>query len=128
MKSTSLVAFAPAMSDQTTNEALTDVRTVHDRLAEIQLVDCRELYEWEAGRVDGAVYLPLNSIMAGAGSDLDPDRPIAVICRSGNRSELATMMLQARGFEAYNVEGGMEAWAAEGLPFSAGDGSPGRVA
>jgi rhodanese-related sulfurtransferase len=116
------------MSDQTTNEALTDVRTVHDRLAEIQLVDCRELYEWEAGRVDGAVYLPLNSIMAGAGSDLDREKPIAVICRSGNRSELATMMLQARGFEAYNVEGGMEAWAAEGLPFSAGDGSPGRVA
>jgi rhodanese-related sulfurtransferase len=116
------------MSDRTANDALTNVRTVHERLAEIQLVDCRELYEWEAGRIDGAVYLPLNSIMAGAGSDLDPDRPIAVICRSGNRSELATMMLQARGFEAYNVEGGMEAWAAEGLPFEAGDGSPGRVA
>ena len=117
-KPTPLVAFAPAMSDQATNETLSDVRTVHDRLAEIQLVDCRELYEWEAGRIDGAVYLPLNSIMAGAGADLDHDTPIAVICRSGNRSELATMMLQARGFEAYNVEGGMEAWAAAGLPFS----------
>jgi rhodanese-related sulfurtransferase len=116
------------MSDRTANDALTNVRTVHERLADIQLVDCRELYEWEAGRIDGAVYLPLNSIMAGAGSDLDLERPIAVICRSGNRSELATMMLQARGFEAYNVEGGMEAWAAEGLPFEAGDGSPGRVA
>jgi rhodanese-related sulfurtransferase len=116
------------MSDQTTNEDLTNVRAVHDRLADIQLVDCRELYEWEAGRVEGAIYLPLNSIMAGAGSDLDHDTPVAVICRTGNRSELATMMLQARGFEAYNVEGGMEAWAAEGLPFSAGDGSPGRVA
>lgn len=116
------------MSDQATNEGLTNVRTVHDRLAEIQLVDCRELYEWEAGRIEGAVYLPLNSIMAGAGSDLDQAKPVAVICRSGNRSELATMMLQARGFEAYNVEGGMEAWASEGLPFTAGDGSPGRVA
>ena len=118
------------MSDQTTNDDLTDVRAVHDRLAQIQLVDCRELYEWEAGRVEGAIYLPLNSIMAGAGSDLDLDHdtPVAVICRTGNRSELATMMLQARGFEAYNVAGGMEAWAAEGLPFSAGDGSPGRVA
>ena len=116
------------MSEQTTNEALTHVRTVHERLADIQLVDCRELYEWEAGRVDGAVYLPLNAIMAGAGSDLDRQCPVAVICRSGNRSELATMMLQARGFEAYNVEGGMEAWEAEGLPFSAADGSPGRVA
>jgi rhodanese-related sulfurtransferase len=116
------------MSDPTTNADLTDVRAVHERLDEIQLVDCRELYEWEAGRVDGAIYLPLNSIMAGAGTDLDADRPVAVICRTGNRSELATMMLQARGFEAYNVAGGMEAWAAEGLPFTAEDGSPGRVA
>jgi rhodanese-related sulfurtransferase len=116
------------MSDQATNESLTDVRTVHDRLAEIQLVDCRELYEWEAGRIEGAVYLPLNSIMAGAGADLVHEKPIAVICRSGNRSELATMMLQARGFEAYNVEGGMEAWAAAGLPVTTDDGSPGRVA
>ena len=111
-----------------TNETLSDVRVVHDRLAEIQLVDCRELYEWDAGRIEGAVHIPLNSIMAGAGADLDKDRPIAVICRSGNRSELATMMLQARGFDAHNVEGGMEAWAAEGLPFTADDGSPGRVA
>ena len=38
------------------------------------------------------------------------------------------MMLQARGFEAYNLEGGIEAWAREGLPYAAPDGSPGRVA
>ena len=116
------------MSERTTNETLTDVHAVHDRLDEIQLVDCRELYEWETGRIEGAIHMPLNSIMAGASSDLDRDTPVAVICRSGNRSELATMMLQARGFEAYNVAGGMEAWAAEGLPFRAGDGSPGRGA
>jgi rhodanese-related sulfurtransferase len=116
------------MSDQATNDALTDVRGVHERLDDIQLVDCRELYEWEAGRIEGAVHIPLNTIMAGGGSELDPSKPVAVICRTGNRSELATLMLQARGFEAYNVEGGMEAWASEGVPFNAGDGSPGRVA
>jgi len=110
------------------SEHLTSVKGVFDRLGEIQLVDCREQYEWNAGHVDGAVYLPLNAIMAGAGTDLDKARPVAVICRTGNRSELATMMFQARGFEAYNVEGGMEAWAAEGLPFEAVDGQPGRVA
>ena len=66
-----------------------------------------------------------DAIMAGTGTDgLDRSKPIAVICRSGNRSELAATMLQARGFEAYNVEGGMEAWAREGLPFQAPDGSP----
>jgi rhodanese-related sulfurtransferase len=107
---------------------LTEVRGVHERLGEIQLVDCREPYEWHAGHVDGAIFLPLNSIMAGAGTDLDKERPIAVICRSGNRSELASMMFQARGYEAYNVGGGMEAWAAAGLPFAAEDGQPGVVA
>jgi rhodanese-related sulfurtransferase len=107
---------------------LSSVKGVHDHLDEIQLVDCREPYEWEAGRIEGAVLLPLNSIMAGDSGDLETGRPIAVICRTGNRSELATMMLQARGFEAYNVQGGMEEWAAEGLPFTAPDGSPGRVA
>ena len=51
---TPLVASLPAMSDQTTNDDLsrTCARcTTGSR--EIQLVDCRELYEWEAGRVDG---------------------------------------------------------------------------
>jgi rhodanese-related sulfurtransferase len=112
----------------TTSEPLTDVKGVFQRLGEIQLVDCREPYEWEAGRIEGALHIPLNSIMAGAGSDLDTDKPVVVICRSGNRSELATMMLQARGYEAHNVAGGMEAWDAAGLPYAAPDGSPGHVA
>jgi rhodanese-related sulfurtransferase len=110
------------------SDDLTNVKGVHDRLSEIQLVDCREPYEWIAGRVAGAVHIPLNAIMAGAGAELTKDKPIAVICRSGNRSELATMMFQARGYDAYNVEGGMEAWEAAGFPFEAEDGSPGRVA
>ena len=44
---------------------LSNVRDVHDRLSEIQLVDVREPYEWEAGRVDGAVHIPVNAIMSG---------------------------------------------------------------
>ena len=101
---------------------------VYERLDLIQLVDCREQDEWDAGRIDGAILLPLNSILSGAGADLDPSKPVVVVCRSGNRSELAAMMLQARGFDAHNLEGGMEDWASEGLPFTAPDGSPGRVA
>jgi rhodanese-related sulfurtransferase len=107
---------------------LSTPKGAYDELANIQLVDCREPYEWEAGRVEGAVHIPLNDIMSGAGVDLSKDTPIVVICRSGNRSELATMMFQARGFEAHNLEGGIEAWVADGLPIGAPDGSPGRVA
>ncbi len=107
---------------------LSTPKGAYDELANIQLVDCREPYEWEAGRVEGAIHIPLNDIMSGAGADLGKDTPIVVICRSGNRSELATMMFQARGFEAHNLEGGIEAWVADGLPIAAPDGSPGRVA
>lgn len=108
---------------------LSTVQGVHESLGDIQLVDCRERYEWDAGRIQGAFHIPLNDVMAGVGTDaLDPAKPVAVICRSGNRSELASVMLQARGYDATNVEGGMEAWAASGYEFSAPDGSPGRVA
>jgi rhodanese-related sulfurtransferase len=110
------------------NEDLENVKGVYDRLDQIQLVDCREQYEWDAGRVEAAIHVPLNALMAGVGPQLDPSKPVAVICRSGNRSELASTMLRARGFDAHNVEGGMEAWEAAGLPFDAPDGSPGRVA
>ena len=114
------------MSDVATD--LTTSKGLAEHFDEVQVVDCREPYEWHAGRIEGSIHLPLNSILAGATGQLDPSKTTVVVCRSGNRSELATLMLQARGFEAYNVEGGMEAWASEGLPFNAGDGSPGRVA
>ena len=106
-----------------------DLRKVHDEMADAQIVDCRERWEWDAGRIDGAVLIPLNQIMTGDGHTvLDPSKKTYVVCRTGNRSELATQMLRARGFDAENMEGGMERWAALGLPYSAPDGSPGRVA
>ncbi len=107
---------------------LTTARGVFERLDDVQLLDCRETYEWVAGRIDGALHVPLNAIMAGATSALDPAKPVVVVCRSGNRSELGALMLRARGFDAHNLEGGMEEWEREGLPFSTPEGAPGRVA
>jgi rhodanese-related sulfurtransferase len=107
---------------------LSSPKGAYEERERVQLVDCREPYEWAAGRVEGSIHLPLNSILAGAGDDLDHEKPVVVICRSGNRSELAALMLQARGFEAHNLEGGLERWAREGLPLSTPEGEPGRVA
>jgi rhodanese-related sulfurtransferase len=101
---------------------------VWERRDEVQIVDCREPYEWKAGRIEGALHIPLNAILAGPVDGIDPKKPVVVVCRSGNRSELATLMLQARGFDAHNLEGGMEDWAREGLPFTTPEGQPGRVA
>jgi rhodanese-related sulfurtransferase len=110
------------------SEHLTTSRGVYEHREEVQMVDCREPFEWEAGRVEGSVLIPLNQLMAGAGADLDPGRPVVVICRSGNRSELGALMLQARGYEAYNLRKGLEEWEREGLPLTTPEGQPGRVA
>ncbi|HSJ49985.1 MAG TPA: rhodanese-like domain-containing protein [Actinomycetota bacterium] len=112
------------------SETATDLTTsagLAERLDDVQVVDCREPYEWVAGRIDGSIHLPLNTILAGATGALDPSRTTVVVCRSGNRSELATLMLQARGFDAHNLRGGLEEWEAEGRPLTTPDGTPGRV-
>jgi rhodanese-related sulfurtransferase len=88
------------------------------------LLDVREDDEWEAGHAPGAVHLAL--------SRLHPDRlPAAdtylVICRSGNRSGRVAAALANAGLDARNVAGGMNAWAADGLPVVRSDGRPGTV-
>ena len=62
---------------------------VYERRDDVQILDVREPYEWEAGRIAGSLHLPLNDLMGGAGEDeLGHDRPVVVVCRVGNRSEL----------------------------------------
>ena len=106
---------------------LSTSRGVYEQRDEIQIVDVREQMEWDAGRIEGSRHIPLNQLMAGAGDDLDPATPVVVVCRSGNRSELGALMLQARGYQAHNLRGGVEEWEQEGLPFTTPDGQPGRV-
>lgn len=98
------------------------------RLPEVQVVDCREPQEWSAGRIEGSIHIPLNTLLAGATGDLDATKPTVVVCRSGARSEVATLMLQARGFEVANLVGGLQSWAAGGHPLVGDGGSPGYVA
>jgi rhodanese-related sulfurtransferase len=107
---------------------LTDPRTVFDRREDVQLLDVREPMEWNEGRIEGAVHIPLQQIIDGTTEGLDPSRPVVIYCRTANRSEVARLMLEAKGFQAHVMAGGSEAWVAEGLPFIRPDGRPGRVA
>lgn len=103
-------------------------REAFERREQLQLLDVREPFEWNAGRIEGAVHIPLQRVLEGRTEDLDPSQPVVVYCRTANRSEVAKLMLEARGFDASIMEGGSEAWVAEGLPFTTPDGQPGRVA
>ena len=106
-----------------------DPREVLERGDNVQILDVREQWEWDAGHIETAIHIPLNQVLAGAEAGLlDQGKPVIVVCKSGSRSELATLMLQARGYDAHNLTPGTEGWVAAGLPVVTSDGSPGRVA
>lgn len=109
--------------------AMDDPKELFEQRDRVQILDVREPYEWEAGHIEEAIHIPLGQLMAGdEKAQLDAGRPVVVVCKTGNRSELAALMLQARGYRAENFEGGTESWAAAGLPLVTDDGSPGHVA
>ena len=85
---------------------------------ELQLIDVREPSELNEARVKGARHIPLGQLPAKLG-DLDRDRPVAFLCRSGSRSAIATRSATKAGLDAANVKGGITAWARAGLPTSA---------
>src|SRR3954451_1622149 len=85
----------------------------------LQLVDVREPDELAEAQVEGAVHIPLGELSARAG-ELATDRPVAFLCRTGSRRAMAPHAPVHAGFDAYNVEGGIVAWAHDGLPLTRG--------
>ncbi len=88
------------------------------------LVDVREAEELAQARLDGAIHLPMSAF--------DPDKvptdtgkKVVFICALGQRSEQIGMYVVAEGIlaEAYNMAGGLEAWAEAGLPLETGPAS-----
>jgi rhodanese-related sulfurtransferase len=82
---------------------------------ELDIVDIREQYEWDAGRVPGATHVEMERVASRAPS-LDPARPVAFICRAGVRAGLVARAYRAIGFDAHSIAGGFTAWHAQGLP------------
>ncbi|HHG75409.1 MAG TPA: sulfurtransferase [Persephonella sp.] len=77
------------------------------------LLDVREPQEYQFSRIKekDALLVPLMKLPSVIGK-LPKDKPIYVICRSGNRSLQATLWLMEHGYEnVKNVEGGILAWS-----------------
>jgi rhodanese-related sulfurtransferase len=87
-----------------------------------QVIDVREPYEREAGRIpDDSAHIELDRLSDEAGS-IDRERTVVFYCRSGSRSLLAAQAFAAAGYDAHNLDGGLKAWVAEGLPIEPADG------
>jgi hydroxyacylglutathione hydrolase/adenylyltransferase/sulfurtransferase len=86
-----------------------------------QVVDVREQYEWDAGHIEGVRHIPLGSLQGAAGS-IERGRPVIFSCRTGARSTMAAQAFRGAGYRAFNLEGGIEQWVAEGRPITPEDG------
>ena len=100
-------------------KAHTDI-TVQQAYAMLQndpniiVVDVREESEYcgKLGHVEGADNYPyMSGVFQKRYTELDPDKPVLLICHSGNRSNKAAKLLDSKGFlKVYDVRGGMKAW------------------
>jgi len=80
-----------------------------------QLVDVRVQHEWDAGHIAGATHLPLAELAERA-NEIDPERPVVVYCRGGNRSSMAAAALTDAGYDAAKLSEGIVGWSEADLP------------
>lgn len=98
------------------------IETLQQWLADgsVLLVDVREQNEWNEGHLEQAQLLPL-SVFDPAQVPPAGERHTVIMCRSGRRSADATRVLQLTGRQdVFNLEGGILAWQALGLPVVSG--------
>lgn len=109
--------------DPMTNSAIPSI-DVNELPDDAPLLDVRENEEWNAGHAPAATHIALGELPNRLG-DVSKEEPLYVVCRSGGRSARAVAYLRETGFDAVNVEGGMQAWGATGKEMVAeGAGAP----
>lgn len=76
----------------------------------LNLIDVREVDEWQDGHIAEAKLIPLSEFTERLDEIEKNDQAIYVICRSGGRSGKVCSYLAPQGYNVVNVQGGMLAW------------------
>ena len=79
------------------------------------VLDVREQSEWDEYHIPNTTLIPLGELRSRL-SELDKNRQIVVVCRSGNRSQEGRDILLQAGFNATSMDGGVNAWRAADYP------------
>jgi hydroxyacylglutathione hydrolase len=89
---------------------------------EVQILDVRELSEWREGHIPGSLHRPYHDLHS-LPDEIDPARPVAAICASGQRSATAASLLAAHGAHdvIHVVDGGVPLWGRLGNPIEPGE-------
>ena len=77
------------------------------------LVDVREQKEWDAGHIDGALFLPLSDLKKGIDKDklagkLPKEKVVYTHCRSGKRCVAAAEILEKLGYDVRPLKQGYQ--------------------
>jgi molybdopterin/thiamine biosynthesis adenylyltransferase/rhodanese-related sulfurtransferase len=90
-----------------------DLKRKIDNHNSLVILDVREPFEYEIARIEGSKLIPLGELPARLG-ELNREKEVVAHCKSGTRSAHAVRLLQNAGFSrAFNLEGGIDAWASE---------------
>lgn len=88
-----------------------DLKIKLDNREEFTLLDVRDSHEYYMSDIEGTTRIPLDDLNERL-NELEKDKEIIVMCRSGSRSAKATEILQKSGFsKASNLKGGINDWA-----------------
>ncbi len=135
---------APAMKsfNDLIAESLADIREIFpwdlvDRMEanpDLLLLDIREPYEFDAVHIRGSLNVPRGILETACEWDYEEtipelvnarDREVVVACRSGNRSVLATHVMQQMGYNnVVSLKTGVRGWNDYEQPLVDGNGSP----
>jgi rhodanese-related sulfurtransferase len=85
-------------------------------------LDVREPWEWQQGRIRGALHIPLADLTHRL-HELPHGRQIVAVCRSGSRSGSVIAPLRQLGYDVVNLAGGLLAWHADQLPLEPATGT-----
>ena len=80
-----------------------------ERGDDVTLLDVREDWELAIAKVPGIVHIPMGEVPARLG-ELDINKEVVVLCRSGRRSLDVAQFLQQHGYRSTNLAGGILAW------------------
>ena len=91
--------------------SVTELRQKLNAGGELLVLDVREPFEFEMASIDGSRLIPLAELEERM-AELPKENEMVVLCKSGMRSAYAVELLQQNGFQnAFNLEGGIDAWA-----------------
>ena len=88
------------------------LRHVLSKYPDHVVLDVRTDAEWQTGHIDQAIHMPISKLVK-TGIDLDKQRHITTVCRSGYRSNIAGSFIKSLGYDhVFSLIGGMTAWDA----------------